>query len=99
MYTPTGKAVCAFLKPLSALLLALQVKAATHSIPCAVVLGRALITGSVSASTITLAEVQQGFLLSVNGSRFVTSSVVDSRRVVRFLECYSGDISVRAAAS
>jgi len=99
MYTPTGKAICAFLKPLSALSLALLVKAATHSIPCAAVLGRALITGSVSASTITLAEVQQGFLLSVNGSRFVSSSVVDSRRVVRFLECYSGDILVRAAAS
>jgi hypothetical protein len=99
MYTPTGKAIGAFLRPLSALLLALLVKAATHSIPCAAELGRALIIGSVSAGTITLAEVQQGFLLSVNGSRFVSSSVVDSRRVVRFLECYPGDVLVRAAAS
>jgi hypothetical protein len=78
MDTPTGKAIGAFLKPRSALLLALL---------------------AVSAGTITLAEVQQGFLLSVNGSQFVSSSVVDSRRVVRFLECYSGDILVRAAAS
>jgi hypothetical protein len=31
---------------------------------------------SLSPSTITLAEVQQGFLLSVNGSNFVASSVV-----------------------
>ncbi len=32
--------------------------------------------GSLSASTITFAQVQQGFLLSVNGSHFVSSSVV-----------------------
>jgi hypothetical protein len=68
MYTPTGKAIGAFLRPLSALLLALLVTAATHSISCAAVLGRAPIIGSRSASTITFPEVQQGFLLSVNGS-------------------------------
>jgi hypothetical protein len=99
MCTPTGKACGAFLRPLSALLLALLVKAATHSIPCAAVLGRAPIIGSLSASTITFAAVQQGFLLSVNGSQFVSSSVVDSGRVVQFLECYSGDILGGAAAS
>jgi hypothetical protein len=32
--------------------------------------------GSLSASTITLAQVQQGFLLTVNGKEFVSSSVV-----------------------
>jgi hypothetical protein len=71
MYTPTGKAIGAFLRPLSALLIALLVKAATQSIPCAAVLGRAPIIGSLSASKITFAEVQQGFLLSVNGGQFV----------------------------
>ena len=31
---------------------------------------------SLSATTITFAQVQQGFLLTVNGSQFVSSSVV-----------------------
>jgi len=31
---------------------------------------------SLSASTVTMAEVQAGFLLTVNGSQFVSSSVV-----------------------
>jgi len=31
---------------------------------------------SLSASTITFAQVQQGFVLTVNGSQFVSSSVV-----------------------
>jgi hypothetical protein len=44
MYTSTRKAIGAFLRPLSALLLALLVKVATHS-PCAAVLGRAPIIG------------------------------------------------------
>jgi hypothetical protein len=34
------------------------------------------IIGSLSATTITLAEVQQGFVLSVYGAKFVSSSVV-----------------------
>ena len=34
------------------------------------------VISSLSASTITFAEVQQGFLLTVNGSDFVSSSVV-----------------------
>jgi hypothetical protein len=34
------------------------------------------IIGSLSASTITFAEVQPGFVLTVNGSQFVASSVV-----------------------
>lgn len=32
--------------------------------------------GSLSASSITFAQVQQGFLLTVNGTHFVSSSVV-----------------------
>lgn len=32
--------------------------------------------GSLSATTITFAEVKYGFLLTVNGSHFVSSSVV-----------------------
>jgi hypothetical protein len=32
--------------------------------------------GSLSSTTITFAQVQQGFLLNVNGSHFVASSVV-----------------------
>ncbi len=34
------------------------------------------IIGSLSPSTVTLAQLQQGFLLIVNGSHFVSSSVV-----------------------
>jgi len=34
------------------------------------------VIGSLSASTITLAEVQQGFVLNVYGAKFVSSSVV-----------------------
>jgi hypothetical protein len=34
------------------------------------------VIGSLSASTITFAQVQQGFLLTVNGTHFVSSSVV-----------------------
>jgi len=43
---------------------------------CAEALGPAPIIGSLSASTITLAEVQQGFVLNVYGAQFVSSSVV-----------------------
>ncbi len=34
------------------------------------------VIGSLSPSTVTLAQVQKGFLLTVNGSHFVSSSVV-----------------------
>jgi len=34
------------------------------------------VIGSLSPNTVTLAEVQKGFLLTVNGSQFVSSSVV-----------------------
>jgi len=35
------------------------------------------VIGSLSPSTITFAQVQQGFVLTVNGSNFVSSSEVD----------------------
>ena len=35
------------------------------------------VIGSLSASTITFAQVQQGFVLTVNGSQFVSASVGD----------------------
>lgn len=35
------------------------------------------IISSLSASTITFGQVQQGYLLTVNGSQFVSASVVD----------------------
>ena len=34
------------------------------------------VIGSLSASTITFAQVQQGFILTVNGTHFVSASVV-----------------------
>ena len=37
---------------------------------------QAPVIGSLSASTITFAQVQQGFVLTVNGSQFVSASVV-----------------------
>jgi hypothetical protein len=77
MYTTTRKAIGSFLRPLSALLLSLLVFQGCNALnPLCVSARPAPIIGSLSASTITFAEVQQGFLLSVNGSHFVTSSVV-----------------------
>jgi hypothetical protein len=67
MYATTRKAMGAFLRPLSALLNCLVcLPRLTLSIPCAVVLVRAPIIGSVSAGRITFAEVQQRFLLGVS---------------------------------
>ena len=75
MYTPTRKAIRAFLRPLSALLLALVVFQGCKALNrlCGSARGRVPIIGSVSANTITFAEVQQGFLLSATGSQFVPS--------------------------
>ena len=70
------KRVGAFLRSLSALLLAMLVFQACNALNPACGSARpAPIIGSLSASTITLAEVQQGFVLTVNGSQFVSSSV------------------------
>src|ERR1700694_2821507 len=70
------KRISAFMRPLSALLLALLVFQGCNTInPLCGSARPAPIIGSLSASTITFAEVQQGFLLTVNGSQFVSSSV------------------------
>jgi hypothetical protein len=66
-----------YVRPLSALLLALLVFQGCNALnPLCGSARPSPIIGSLSASTITFAEVQQGFLLTVNGSQFVSSSVV-----------------------
>ena len=71
------KPIGAFLLPLSAVLLALFLFQACNALnPLCGSARPAPIIGSLSPSTVTLAEVQQGFVLTVNGSQFVSSSVV-----------------------
>ncbi len=71
------KRIGAFLRPLAALLLALLVFQGCNALNFLCGSARpAPIIGSLSVSMITFAEVQQGFLLTVNGSQFVSSSVV-----------------------
>ncbi len=77
VYDSVMTRISAFLGPLSALLLALLVFQGCN--PLNLVCGGsrpAPIIGSLSPSTITFAEVQLGVLLTVNGSHFVSSSVV-----------------------
>jgi len=77
MYTTTRKALSAYLQPLSMLLLGLLVFQGCNALnPLCGSARPAPVIASVSPSTITLAEVQQGFLLTVNGTHFVSSSVV-----------------------
>ena len=77
MYITTRKAKSAFLRPFSMLLLALLVFQGCNGLnPLCGSARPAPVIGSLSASTITFAQVQQGFLLTVNGSQFVSSSVV-----------------------
>ena len=65
------------MQPLSAILLVLLVFQGCNALnPLCGSARPAPIIGSLSASTITFAEVQKGFLLIVNGSHFVSSSVV-----------------------
>jgi hypothetical protein len=71
------KQIAACLRPLSALLLALLAFPGCNALnPLCGSARPAPIIASLSASTITFAEVQEGFLLTVNGSQFVSSSVV-----------------------
>ena len=49
--------------------------AGLRGLQCAESVVRQCSAGSLSAGTITFAEVQQGFVLTVNGSQFVSSSV------------------------
>jgi hypothetical protein len=77
MYTALRKAISAFLRPLSVLLLAVLVLQGCNALnPLCGNARPAPIIGSLSASTITFDEVQQGFPLTVDGSQFVSSSVV-----------------------
>jgi hypothetical protein len=63
--------------PLSAILFALLLLAGCNALnPLCGSARAAPVIGSLSASSITFAQVQQGFLLNVNGSQFVSSSVV-----------------------
>jgi hypothetical protein len=63
--------------PLSALLLSLLVFQGCNALnPLCGSARPAPIIGSLSPGTVTFAEVQKGFLLTVNGSQFVSSSVV-----------------------
>jgi hypothetical protein len=66
-----------FLQSLSVLLLASLVFQACNSLnPLCGSARPTPIIGSLSSSTITLAEVQQGVVLNVYGAKFVSSSVV-----------------------
>ena len=65
------------LRQLSALLLVLPLFPGCNALnPLCGSARPAPVIGSLSATTITFAEVQQGFLLTVSGSQFVSSSVV-----------------------
>ena len=71
------KRINAFVGTTSAVLLALLFLPGCNALnPLCVSARPAPVIGSLSATTITFAEVQQGFLLTVNGSQFVSSSVV-----------------------
>ena len=65
------------LRQLSALLLVLPFFSGCNALnPLCGSTRPAPVIGSLSATTITFAEVKDGFLLTVNGSHFVSSSVV-----------------------
>jgi hypothetical protein len=70
------KRVFALLRSLSAILLGLLVFQSCNSLNPACGSARpAPSLGSLSVTTITFAEVQQGFVLTVNGSHFVSATV------------------------
>lgn len=69
--------ISTFLRSLGVLMLALLLFQACNAVnPLCGSARPAPIIGSLSASTITLAEVQQDFVLHVYGANFVSSSVV-----------------------
>src|ERR1700677_2686651 len=71
------KRISTFLRILGVLMLASLAFQACNSVnPLCGSARPAPVIGSLSASTITLAEVQQGFVLNVYGAKFVSSSVV-----------------------
>jgi trimeric autotransporter adhesin len=70
--------ISAFLLPFSALLLVLLMLPACNSLnPLCGSARPSPAIASLSVTTITFAQVQQGFVLTVNGSQFVSSSVGD----------------------
>ena len=70
------KRISFFLRPLSALLLAVLILQGCNALnPLCGSARPSPSIASLSVSTITFAQVQQGFLLTVNGSSFVASSV------------------------
>jgi hypothetical protein len=71
------KRISASLRPLSALLLAVLVFQGCNALnPLCGSARPSPSIASLSADTITFAQVQQGFLLTVNGSHLLASSVV-----------------------
>ena len=71
------KRICASLPPLGALLLALLLFQGCNALnPLCGSSRPGPVLNSLSDSSITLAQVQQGFVLTLNGSQFVASSVV-----------------------
>jgi len=71
------KRINAFVGTTSAVLLALLVLPGCNAVnPLCGSARPTPVLGSLSATTITFAQVQQGFLLTVTGSQFVSSSVV-----------------------
>ncbi len=77
MYRATRKSVTAFLGPLSAILLASLILQGCNAInPFCGSARPAPNIASLSVNAITFAEVQRGYPLGVNGSAFVSSSVV-----------------------
>ncbi|MFZ0956330.1 MAG: hypothetical protein WAN60_08300 [Candidatus Sulfotelmatobacter sp.] len=77
MYRTTRKSLTAFLGPLSAILLASLILQGCNAInPFCGSARPAPNIASLSVSSIPFAKVEQGYLLGVNGSEFVSSSVV-----------------------
>lgn len=77
MHAVKKKSVPAFLRHLSVISIALLILQGCNALnPLCGSARAAPNVGSLSISTITFAEVQQGFLLTVNGDEFVSSSVV-----------------------
>lgn len=78
--TPTRshrKRISASLRPLTALLLACLILQACNSLnPLCGSSRPAPIIGSLSVTTLTLADIQPGFVLDVYGAEFVSASVV-----------------------
>jgi hypothetical protein len=77
VYDCSMKRISASLRPISALLLVVFLFPGCNSLnPLCGSARPSPSIASLSADTITLAQVQQGFLLTVNGSHLVASSVV-----------------------